>query len=77
MKNLFLSLAFVLTSFVTFANTKELETSIIEEKPTSECCSVTVTNESNGESATVRSCATTYQAACDRAYSKAVIAAAD
>lgn len=57
-----------------FANNVKDCKKVKKVKAYSECCSVTVSNESTGESATVRSCATTASEACDRAYSKAKLA---
>lgn len=74
MKNLMFSLAFMLIVSFAFANTKEYLNNEKNEKLVSECCIVTVSDESTGESATVRSCATTASEACDRAYARAKLA---
>ncbi len=71
MKNVFFALAFMIGS-LTFANTEVNKSQKVNAF--SECCKVTVEQESTGDSVTVRACRTTISQACDAAYKKALVA---
>lgn len=72
MKNVFFAIAFMIGS-LTFANTEVNKSSIdkSEVDAVSECCTVTLTHESTGDSVTVRACRTTTGDACRAAFKMA------
>jgi hypothetical protein len=71
MKNTISAIIFLVISLGGYASpiktTGNEQNGIIQE-----CCTVTLSDESTGESATIKSCAETKSAACDRAFEKAL-----